>query len=89
MTLNHPVVLTCIQQLLHHLEVGVGHAVVQRRVAVAVGHVDNVAEHCWRNGHKGPQVVVNHTRHRRLLARDAEPLVLHRVQTGSLRKEED
>ena len=36
--------LTCVQQLLHHLKVGVRHAVVQRRVAIAVGHVDDVAQ---------------------------------------------
>lgn len=77
--LHRPAVLTCIQQLLHHLEVGVRHAVVQRCVAVAVGHVDNVAEHCGRDGCEGPQVVVHHAGHCRLLAGDAEPLVLHRV----------
>lgn len=61
------------------------HAVVQRRVAIAVGHVDNVAEHCGGDGSEGPQVVLDHSCQRRLLAGDTEPLVLHRVQTGSLR----
>lgn len=83
-----PLTLTCIQQLLHHLKVGVRHAVVQRRVPVAVCHVDDVAQHGQRDGPEGPQVVLHHGRHRRLLAGHTKPLVLHRVQTGSLRRQE-
>lgn len=82
-----PLTLTCIQQLLHHLKVGVRHAVVQRRVPVAVSHVDDVAQHGRRDGPEGPQVVLHHGRHRRLLAGHTKPLVLHRVQTGSLRRQ--
>lgn len=81
--------LTCVQQLLHHLKVGVGHAVVQRSVPVAVSHVDDVAQHGWRDGPKSPQIVLYHGPHRRLLAGHAKPLVLHRVQTGSLRRREE
>lgn len=78
--------LTCVQQLLHHLEVGVRHAVVQRRVAVAVRHVDDVAQHGRRDGLELPEEVVHHDGERRLLAGDAEPLVLQRVDAGPLRE---
>lgn len=36
--------LTAVQQLPHHREVGVGHGVVQRGVAVAVGDVDHIVQ---------------------------------------------
>lgn len=62
---------------------------MQRRVPVAVGHVDDVTQHGGRDGPEALQVVLHHGRHRRLLAGHTEPLVLHRVQAGSLRKQEE
>lgn len=80
--------LTCIQQLLHHVEVRVGNAVMQGRVAVAVGHVGDVVQHGRGDVPEGTQVVLHHGGQRRLLAGHAEPFVLNRIHTGSLRAQQ-
>lgn len=77
---------TRVQEQLDDLEVGVGHAVVQGRVAVAVRHVDDVAQDLGGHGREGRQVVPHHGRDRRLLAGHAEPLVLQGVQAEPLPK---
>lgn len=53
---------TSVQEQLHDLEVGVGHAVVEGRVAVAVRHVDDVAEDVRGNGLERRYVVAHHGR---------------------------
>lgn len=83
-----PPTLTCIQELLHHVEVGVWYTVMQGRVAVAVGHVGNVVQHVWGHVPEGAQVVLHHRGQRRLLAGNAEPFVLNSIYTGSLRRQE-
>ena len=76
--------LTCAQQLLDDVEVGVRDAVVQRRVPVAVRHVDHVPQHGGGEDGESLQVVLHHGGKRQFLAGHAEPLVLHRVETSSL-----
>lgn len=80
--------LTGVQKLLDDGEVGVRHAVVQRRVAVAVGHVDHVAQHAWADGPERRQVVGHGGRRCRLLAGGPEPLVLHGVDARPLREKQ-
>lgn len=70
------------------MEVGVGNAVMQGRVAVAVGHVGNVVQHGWGDVGEGSQIVLHHRGQRRLLAGHAEPFVLECIYTGSLRGQE-
>lgn len=77
--------LTCVQQQPHHTEVGVGDAVVESRVAVAVGHVDHVFQQHRRHLRKRHQVVGHPRGLSHLGAGDAEPLELHSVGAGELR----
>lgn len=49
--------LTCVKQQFHHLKVGVGHAVVESRVAVPIGHVDYMLQQHRRHLGEGHQVV--------------------------------
>lgn len=76
--------VTCIQQLLDNVEVGVGNTVVQGGVAIAISHVDHMLQQCGRDVTEGVQVVLHHSRHSRLLTGHTEPLVLHRVRTCPL-----
>lgn len=59
---------------------------MQGRVAVAVCHVDDMAQDLGGHGREGRQVVPHHGRDRRLLAGHAEPLVLQGVQAEPLPK---
>lgn len=63
-----------------------GHAVVEGRVAVAVGHVDDVPEDVRGDGLERRYVVPHHGRTGRLLTGHAEPLVLQGVQAEPLPK---
>ena len=81
--------LTCVQQQPHHTEVGVRHAVVQRRVPVAVGHVDDVLQQQRRHLGERHQVVGHPGGLSHLSAGDTEPLELHSVGAGELRGEGD
>lgn len=80
----HASPVTCVQQPLDNVEVGMGHTVVQGGVAVAVRHIDHVPQHGARDTAEGSQVVLYHGRHGRLLAGNAEPLLLHGVQARPL-----
>lgn len=51
---------TSVQEQLHDLKVGVGHAVMEGRVAIAIGHVDDVTEDVWGDGLKSGYVVPHH-----------------------------
>lgn len=53
---------TSIQEQLDDLKVGVGHAVVEGGVAIAICHVDDVAENIWGDGLEGGDVVPHHGR---------------------------
>lgn len=62
---------------------------MQRRVAVAVCHVGNVVQHGWGDVPEGTQIVLHHGGQSRLLAGHAEPFVLNRIYTGSLKGQEE
>lgn len=81
--------LTCVQQQAHHAEVGVGDAVVEGCVAVAVGHVDHVLQQDGGQLGEGHEVVGDAGGLRRLRTGHAEPLQLHRVSAGQLGTHED
>ena len=57
---------------------------MEGRVAVAIRHVDDVAQDVRGDGLKSSYVVPHHGRAGRLLTGYAEPLVLQGVQTGPL-----
>lgn len=76
--------LTCVQQQPHHPKVGVGHAVVESRVAVPISHVDHMLQQHRRHLRERHQVVRHPRRLSRLGTRDAEPLQLDRVGAGEL-----
>lgn len=67
---------TCVQQFPDDAKVGVGDAVVQGRVAVAVGHVGYVLQHGLWNDTKSGQVVLHRVGVSGLLAGHGEPLLL-------------
>lgn len=77
--------LTCVEQQSHHAEVGVGDAVVQSGVAVAVGHVDHVLQQRRRHLGERHQIVRHPRRLSHLGTGDTEPLELDGVGAGELR----
>lgn len=77
--------LTCLQQQLHHREVGVRHAIVKSRVPVAISHVHKQLQEVWGVGLDPTEVGRHHSRARRLPAGDAEPLLTDGVQALPLK----
>lgn len=74
--------LTCVQQQLHDGEVGVGHAVVEGCVSVAISQVHKQLQEVW-----GVRLEVggHHGRTGRLPAGDTEPLLTDGVQALPLK----
>lgn len=82
------VALTSVQQQPHDLKVGVGDTVVEGRVAIPVGEVDDMGEQCWRDFCEGHEVVGNHLRDRGFLAGHSEPLLQNEATAGQLGNKE-
>lgn len=76
---------TRVQQQLHDVEVGVGDAVVQGRVAVPVGQVHHVGQEGWRELGEGQEVVGDCVGDGGLLAGQTEPLLQDQAAAGELR----
>lgn len=76
--------VTCIEQLLDNMEVGMGDAVMEGCVAIAIGHVDHVLQQGRRDVPESIQVILHHGSHRRLLTGHAKPLMLDRVYARPL-----
>ncbi|TNN70001.1 hypothetical protein EYF80_019677 [Liparis tanakae] len=79
--------LTGLQQQFHHGEVGVGDGVVERRVPVAVCHVDHKLQQLRRDGGEGAHVGLDDRRVRRFVAGHAQPLLQHGGVGGPLRSD--
>lgn len=77
---------TSIQQLLDHTEVGVGDAVVQRSVAIAICHISHMTLHQRGDAVRSAQEVPHGSSLCGLLTGHAEPLLLQRVQAGPLER---
>lgn len=76
---------TCVQEQFDHREVGMGHAVVERCVPVAIGQVDDVTQESGRGIAHLSQVEGHCVRLRVLLAGHAKPLLVQHHQDLSLR----
>lgn len=85
---RQPPLLTCIQQQLHHGEVGMGHAVVKGRVAIVVSQVDKQLQEMWRQRLYSEEVGSHHCSVGRLPAGNTEPLLADGVQALPLEPQE-